>query len=65
MIYTKKANFPYPVLMNFTDDYNEPEFELDVNIFDNTDNLDEVIYKISDHLLMKYCDVVRGICDAG
>lgn len=29
------------------------------------DNLDEVIYKISDHLLMKYCDVVRGICDAG
>ena len=21
MIYTKKANFPYPVLMNFTDDY--------------------------------------------
>lgn len=38
MIYTKKANFPYPVLMNFTDDYNEPEFELDVNIFDNTDD---------------------------
>lgn len=37
MIYTKKANFPYPVLMNFTDDYLEPEFELDVMIRDNTD----------------------------
>lgn len=37
MIYTKKANFPYPVLMNFTDDYVDPEFELDVTILDNAD----------------------------
>lgn len=29
------------------------------------ENLDEVIYKISDNLLMKYCDVVRRLCDAG
>ena len=48
MIYTKKANFPYPVLMNFTDDYNEPEFELDVNIFDNTDDYKiKIDWKIS------------------
>lgn len=38
MIYTKKANFPYPVLMNFTDDYQNAEFELDVNLRDNSDN---------------------------
>lgn len=48
MIYTKKANFPYPVLMNFTDDYVDPEFELDVNIRDNTDEFAvEVKWKIS------------------
>ena len=38
MIYTKKANFPYPVLMNFSDDYQDPEFSLDVMIKDNTDD---------------------------
>ena len=38
MIYTKKANFPYPVLMNYTDDYQNAEFELDVNLRDNSDN---------------------------
>lgn len=38
MIYTKKANFPYPVLMNFTDDYQNAEFELDVSLRDNQEN---------------------------
>lgn len=48
MIYTKKANFPYPVLMNFSDDYLDPEFELDVMIKDNTDDfLIEVTWEIS------------------
>lgn len=48
MIYTKKANFPYPVLMNFSDDYQDPEFSLDVMIKDNTDDfLIEVAWDIS------------------
>ena len=48
MIYTKKANFPYPVLMNFTDDYFEPEFELDVLMRDNTDQYTiDITWKIS------------------
>lgn len=38
MIYTKKANFPYPVLMNFTDDYQNGKFELDVILRDNADD---------------------------
>lgn len=38
MIYTKKANFPYPVLMNFTDDYINPEFDLDVMLRADQDN---------------------------
>lgn len=48
MIYTKKANFPYPVLMNFTDDYLDSEFELDVTIRDNTDEYAiDITWKIS------------------
>lgn len=48
MIYTKKANFPYLVLMNFSDDYQDPEFSLDVMIKDNTDDfLIEVAWDIS------------------
>lgn len=48
MIYTKKANFPYPILMNFSDDYQDPEFSLDVMIKDNTDDfLIEVTWDIS------------------
>lgn len=38
MIYTKKANFPYPVLMNYTDDYKDAKFELDVTLRDNVDD---------------------------
>ena len=48
MIYTKKANFPYPILMNFTDDYLDPEFELDVSIRDNTDQYTiDITWKVS------------------
>lgn len=38
MIYTKKANFPYPILMNYTDDYKDAKFELDVILRDNADD---------------------------
>lgn len=52
MIYTKKANFPYPVLMNFTDDYFEPEFELDVLMRDNTDQYTiDITWKISSRFI--------------
>lgn len=32
MIYNKKANFPYPLLINNTKDYLEPRFEFDVEL---------------------------------
>lgn len=38
MIYTKKANFPYPILMNNTDDYINSMFDLDIDINENTDS---------------------------
>lgn len=57
------------------DEIELPESELEIKLYNlmkdknieelSMDNLDEVIYKISDHLLMRYCDVIRGICDAG
>lgn len=57
MIYTKKANFPYPVLMNFTDDYVDARFELDVNIRDNTD---EYIVDVTWEISSKYIkDLLR------
>lgn len=59
MIYTKKANFPYPVLMNFTDDYVDPEFELDVTIRDNTDDYAiDVTWKVSS-------DYIKGLIRSG
>ena len=48
MIYTKKANFPYPVLMNFTDDYKDAEFEFDVLLKEDTnDYMIEIEWMIS------------------
>ncbi len=44
MIYTKPANFPYPVLTNFSTDYNNAEFEFDVDLKENKDNY---IFEIS------------------
>lgn len=35
MIYNKKANFPYPLLINNTKDYREPRFEFDVELSEN------------------------------
>lgn len=59
MIYTKKANFPYPVLMNFTDDYLDSEFELDVTIRDNTDEYAvDITWKISS-------DFIKGLLKTG
>ena len=43
MIYTKKANFPYPVLMNFSNDYLDDEFEFDVQL---KDDIDEYILEV-------------------
>ena len=51
MIYTKKANFPYPILMNFTDDYIDSEFEFDVEL---KDTIDEYILDIEWKVSSKY-----------
>lgn len=59
MIYTKKANFPYPILMNFTDDYLDPEFELDVSIRDNTDQYTiDITWKVSSSF-------IKGLLNSG
>lgn len=59
MIYTKKANFPYPVLMNFSDDYVDPEFELDITLRDNTNEyIIDVAWKISS-------DYIKDLLKAG
>lgn len=38
MIYTKEANFPYPILSNNSDSYSLNYFNLDVNINDDVDH---------------------------
>lgn len=59
MIYTKKANFPYPILMNFTDDYLDPEFELDASIRDNTDQYTiDITWKVSSSF-------IKGLLNSG
>ncbi len=35
MIYTKKANFPYPMYISGTDDYINPNFSLDIDLIEN------------------------------
>lgn len=37
MIYTKAANFSYPILQNTLSDYREPKFDLDVEISESND----------------------------
>lgn len=44
MIYTKKANFPYPVLMNFTNEYKDALFELDVDLRDNSEEFFSILH---------------------
>lgn len=51
MIYSKKANFPYPILMNNSDDYKNAEFEFDVSLQENTDSY---IFKIDCHISSKF-----------
>lgn len=54
MIYTKKANFPYPILMNFMDDYKNAKFELDVDLKENQDNyIIELKCDISSYFIKK------------
>lgn len=36
MIYTKRANFPFPLLTNTSDDYKKPKFDLDIELEENT-----------------------------
>lgn len=47
MIYNKKANFPYPLLINNTKDYREPRFEFDVELSENH----------SEFILNIYCEI--------
>ena len=52
MIYSKKANFPYPVLTNHSCEYADAEFEFDVMLSENTDVYRlEVEYKISSEFI--------------
>lgn len=37
VLYNKPATFPYPILANFSDDYRDPKFELDVDLSENTE----------------------------
>ena len=39
MIYTKRANFPFPLLTNTNEDYKNPKFDLDIELSENTDEL--------------------------
>lgn len=52
MIYSKKANFPFPILTNNSFDYNDAEFEFDVTLSDNTDNyIFDISYTISSNFI--------------
>ena len=54
MIYTKKANFPYPVLMNFTNEYKDALFELDVDLRDKSEEFFfDITWKISSKFIKK------------
>lgn len=47
MIYTKTANFPYPILSNDSDDYVDAIFNLDLEIIENTT---EFIIKVNSEI---------------
>lgn len=52
MIYTKKANFPYPILMNYSNDYEDSEFELDITLRDNAeDYIIDISWNISSNFI--------------
>ncbi|SHJ59078.1 hypothetical protein SAMN02745248_00492 [Hathewaya proteolytica DSM 3090] len=53
MIYTKKANFPYPLLINNTDDYKNANFDFDVELKENADEyIFEIQYNISSDFII-------------
>lgn len=52
MIYTKKANFPYPILMNYSNDYQDGEFELDITLRDNAeDYIIDISWNVSSNFI--------------
>lgn len=54
MIYTKEANFPYPLLRNNSDDYCDAAFNLDVSLSENQENyLLQIESEISSDFLKK------------
>ena len=38
MIYKKEANFPYPLLTNTSDSYEQCQFTLDIDLQENTEH---------------------------
>ena len=57
MIYTKNANFPYPILHNFSDDYNNANFDLEISLKeDNDDYIIEVGSTISSNFIKRLID---------
>lgn len=57
MIYKKEANFPYPLYTNTSTSYENPLFELNINLSENTDNYIFVIdYSISSRFI---CELLQ------
>ena len=54
MIYKKDANFPYPILTNTSNSYENCNFTLDVNLEENTnDYIFEIKYDISSEFITR------------
>lgn len=54
MIYSKKANFPYPLLTNDSNEYKDAAFEFDAFLSENNKYyIFEIQYKISSHFIKK------------
>ena len=54
MIYTKKANFPYPLYTNDSMDYQDPLFDLDIDMGEDTeDYILEIHFQIRSSYLMR------------
>ena len=47
MIYKKDANFPYPILTNTSNSYENCNFTLEVNLEENTNDYEEIKSMIS------------------
>lgn len=54
MIYSKKANFPYPLLTNDTTQYKQPLFDFDASLSDNNSYyIFNIKYEISSFFIRK------------